>query len=331
MKRNANLQSAWDKVKYRGDWFEICRHYYVEAGTDAHYTTEALDRFNQQQAHNQYRVKHHIPFPDEIRRIREQYGLSAARMAEVLDFGINTYRQYELGEMPTPANAKLIRLADNPRTFRSMVEEKRNHFSENAYQKTLRRIEERTQKESYEALVNYLWNEDQQASEYTGFVKPNLEKVAQFVLYFAQEAKPLKTRMNKLLFYCDFLHFKRTGRSISGCNYRAIQYGPVPSHFHELFGLLQSRNFIRIEEELFEEEKADKVRIGERFVGAQEFNPTFFSEEELSTMQDIITAFEDVRTRELISRSHEEKGWVENKTERNLINYQMYAFDLKGI
>ena len=44
------------------------------------------------QVYNQYRVKHGIPFPDEISGIREHYGLSAAKMAQILGFGINQYR-----------------------------------------------------------------------------------------------------------------------------------------------------------------------------------------------------------------------------------------------
>ncbi len=43
-------------------------------------------------------------------------GLSAARMAEVLGLGANTYRNYEQGEVPSESNARL--LAQNPEEFK---------------------------------------------------------------------------------------------------------------------------------------------------------------------------------------------------------------------
>ncbi|MEL6589847.1 MAG: Panacea domain-containing protein, partial [Bacteroidota bacterium] len=135
-----------------------------------------------------------------------------------------------------------------------------------------------------------------------------------------------KTRLNKLLFYGDFLNFKETGFSISGCNYRAIPYGPVPSHFHELFGILETQDFIRIEEELYEH-----GGVGERFAAAREFDASLFTAEELANMATVVDNFEETRTRQLIAMSHEEDGWAQNHEKRELISYQQFAFQLKGI
>ncbi|MEO0471999.1 MAG: type II TA system antitoxin MqsA family protein, partial [Bacteroidota bacterium] len=253
-------EHAWETYEFRKESFEIWKRYYVCEDTGESFTTPEDDELDVRQAHNLYRVKHNIPFPEEIKAIRKTYGLSAAKMSEVLDLGINTYRQYEAGEIPSLANAKIIRLAKDPRYFRNFLEEKEALFSAKAYQRAMDNVQAMLKDNPIDAVVEYLWNFHMEPNEYTGFVKPSLEKVAHFVLFFAQKAKPLKTRMNKLLFYADFLNFKRNGSSISGCNYRAIPYGPVPSHFHELFGLLQNQDFIRIEEEEYEH-----GGIGERF------------------------------------------------------------------
>lgn len=322
----AILKQEWARHDFRKESFEIWRHYYVCQETEETFSTTELDELNMQQVHNLYRAQHNIPFPDEIKAIREKYGLSAAKMSEVLDFGINSYRNYENGEIPSPANAKLIRLADDPNQFLRFLEEKQSIFSENAYRKAHRQVAELLQTPKLNAVLEYLWNFHMEPNEYTGFVKPSFEKVAHFVLFFAQHAKPLKTRLNKLLFYGDFLNFKRSGFSISGCNYRAIPYGPVPSHFHELFGILETEKFIRIEEELY-----DHGGVGERFSASQEFDPSLFSEAELNTMQQVLDAFEDKRTRKIIELSHEESGWQENHENRELISYQQFAFQLKGI
>ncbi|MEL6624287.1 MAG: type II toxin-antitoxin system antitoxin SocA domain-containing protein [Bacteroidota bacterium] len=314
------------KLVFRKEEFEVWQAYYIDPDTGNEFTDKELDRLAMQQAHNQYREQHHIPFPDEILKIRQRYGLSASKMSEVLDLGANSYRNYEHGEVPSLANAKLIRLAANPENFLRFVKEKQHAFSPNGYKKVLTKIDSLMEEDRLSKVVEYIWNFHMEANAYTGYVKPSFEKVAQFVLFFAQQDQPLKTRLNKLLFYSDFLHFKRTGFSISGCNYRAIPFGPVPSHFHELFGVLQTEDYIKIEEELF-----DHGGVGERFLPSQTFDPSLFSEEELQHMNEVVKAFKDTRTRELIEISHAEKGWIDNQNDRNLISYQDYAFALHAM
>lgn len=326
---NSKQKLTWRREThlYRKERFSICYHYYMDLKSGEEFTTTELESLNLTQIKNQYRARHKIPFPKEIQSIRTQYGLSAAKMSEVLDFGTNSYRLYENGEIPSLANAKLIRLAKKAEHFLEFLKEKEHTFSVSQYQKTLNKLKSLVKGvENTENIVEYIWNHHLEANEFTGFVKPNLEKVSQFILFFAGKANPLKTRMNKLLFYADFLHFKRTGYSISGCNYRAIQLGPVLSHFRELFGILETKKIISIEEELY-----DHGGIGERFHPLDDFDESLFSKEELNSMQEVLTRFEDIRTRKLINISHKETGWIENQTEKELIDYQKYAFLLKAL
>jgi putative zinc finger/helix-turn-helix YgiT family protein len=109
-------------MDFRKETFEIVFHYYKCEDSGEQFTTTELDEVNMNQVYNQYRDKFNIPFPDEIIRIREKYGLSAAKMSEIFGFGVNSYRQYEAGEMPSVANAKLIQMVDDPKKFIDMVE-----------------------------------------------------------------------------------------------------------------------------------------------------------------------------------------------------------------
>ncbi len=322
----AYLQRAWTEEVFRRESFKVCKHFYRCEDTKNEFSITALDEFNVQQVYNQYRAQHYIPFPAEIRKIREGYGLSAAKMSDVLDFGVNSYRQYEQGEIPSLANAKLIRLAKDPKNFKSFVEEKKNSFSANAYQKIREKIQDLLGLNEMEPLVKYIWNQHINPNEFTGYINPSLEKVANYIIFFAREANPLKTRMNKLMFYSDFLNYKRSGYSISGCNYRAIQMGPVPSHFRELFGILESKGYINIEDEIF-----DHGGIGERFFPRKEFNKHLFTSEELACMKYTVKAFTKTRTKQIIQLSHEEPAWKANQEKRELISYQAFAFDLQAL
>ena len=47
-----------------------------------------------------------LPFTEEIRQIRNKYGLPATTMSEILGFGVNQYRLYETGEIPSETNGQ---------------------------------------------------------------------------------------------------------------------------------------------------------------------------------------------------------------------------------
>ena len=321
----ARLERKWQTVTFRKEPYSACAWHYVCEDTGQEFSTSAQDELVETQIHNQYRAKHHIPFPNEIREIREQYGLSAAKISEILDLGTNSYHNYENGKIPSLANAKLIRTAKSPEQFRQFVEEKKEIFSDKAYAKLTECINGMLKPDALEPLVDYIWNHDTEANEYTGFVKPHLEKVAHFVLYFADKVQPLKTKLNKLLFYADFLHYRNTGFAISGCNYRAIKLGPVPSHFSELFGLLEDQEYVNIDHEV-----TDKG-VGERFIPAIPFKAGLFTEEELAAMAQIAEHFKETRTTEIVELSHKEPAWIDNHESKNLIDYTKYGFMLEGL
>ena len=178
-----------------------------------------------------------IPFPDEIIKIREKYGLPASKMSAILGFGANSYRQYEAGEMPSISNARLIQMVDDPKKFIDIVElcDLPDDKTKAQYiQKAQLLIEERKRNIFNFNLKDYLLG-NHLADIYSGYRNPNFEKFTEMVVYFSEQVQPFKTKMNKLLFYADFLMFKQNCFSISGMRYKAIDMGPVPHNFQSIF------------------------------------------------------------------------------------------------
>ncbi|HKK09306.1 MAG TPA: Panacea domain-containing protein, partial [Bacteroidales bacterium] len=134
------------------------------------------------------------------------------------------------------------------------------------------------------------------------------------------------TKLNKLLFYSDFLCYKHTGFSISGAKYRAIAMGPVPMRYEGLYEYLSDNQVINIKNTVF----SDEV-VGEQFLSDANhpFNEELFSEQELDSLQQIARHFRNTTTKQIIELSHQEKGWKENQSVNNLIDYK-YGFDLKA-
>lgn len=311
---------------FRKETFDIVFIYYLCEESLEQFTTASLDELNMNQVHNQYRDKFNIPFPDEINNIRGKYGLSASKMSEILGFGVNSYRQYEAGEIPSVANAKLIQMVDDPQNFIEMIalcgtldEKARSKY----IQKAISLSEEKKRNIFNLNFKEYLLG-NHLADIYSGYRNPNLEKITEMVVYFSVKLSPFKTKMNKLLFYADFLMFKQSCFSISGMRYKAIDMGPVPINFQSIFEYLANKDEIDIFTTEF-----PQGYIGEQFKAKNDrsFKSDFFSENELNVLEKVATVFKLTSTHEMIEISHLEEAWKKNEKNKNVISYK-YAFDL---
>lgn len=165
------------------------------------------------------------------------------------------------------------------------------------------------------------------ADIYSGYRNPNFEKFTEMVIYFSEKTEPFKTKMNKLLFYADFLMFKQSCFSISGVRYKAIEMGPVPTNFQSIFEYLANNNKIEIFYKTFSD-----GNTGEQFKARKDkpFNAKLFSENELEVLEKVATVFKSTSTNEMIELSHLEEAWKKNKNDKRIISYE-YAFELNQI
>lgn len=136
-------------------------------------------------------------------------------------------------------------------------------------------------------------------------ISRNREKLINAIIYFASHTQHCgKVKLFKLLFLLDFSHFRETGRSVTGLDYRAWKMGPVP------FTLVQEWD--APEEDLARaidivpEKVIDFVR--ERVVPKVAFDDSMFTRRELRLMQDLSTHFANELTKPLIGFTHEERG-----------------------
>ncbi len=316
-------------IDFRKETFEIIYHYYKCEDSEEQFTTTSLDEVNMNQVYNQYRDKFNLPFPDEIIKTREKYGLSASGMSAILGFGVNSYRQYEAGEMPSISNARLIQMTDDPKKFIDMVElcdmldekTKAKHI-----QKAQLLIEEKKRDILNFNLKDYLLG-NHLADIYSGYRNPDFEKFTEMVVYFSEKVQPFKTKMNKLLFYADFLMFKQSCFSISGVRYKAIDMGPVPHNFQSIFEFLANNDEIDILYTQFQQ-----GYTGEQLKAKKDrpFNANLFSEAELEVLEKVLAVFGPASTNDIIELSHLEEAWKKNEKDKSIISYE-YAFDLNQI
>lgn len=313
----------WRKMEYRKEKFDIVFHCCQCEDTGEQFEDEHCSLLNYNQVVNQYRVKHHIPFPEKIKAIREKYGLSAAKMSGILGMGANSWRNYEGGEVPSKAHANLIQLISLSKNF-TLYLQQFSELDQNEKSTILKRVEKLD--DDCVDFDDQLLRFENQPDITTGFRSFNREKLFQVIQFFAEELKPFKTKLNKLLFYADFVHFRDTGQSITGLKYTAIQYGPVPNNYDMLFGALSAMDFIDIEYSMTEYGEVERIVPNPEY----QFDQSKLVESEMKVIKFIANHFRSTSASKIAEISHRESAWRDNIEEKRVIPFH-YAFCLETI
>ena len=134
-------------------------------------------------------------------------------------------------------------------------------------------------------------------------------KLFQAIVFFSEHTRKLgKTKLFKLLYFLDFEHFKRTGRSVTGLAYFAWPKGPVPKQLHEEFADPPS--------DLLQHVGIETIRTlrgpMEKPVAKVSFDSRLFSKRELQLMRDLAARYRNATAEEMIEDTHlENKPWHE--------------------
>ncbi|WP_212001767.1 type II toxin-antitoxin system antitoxin SocA domain-containing protein [Chitinophaga sp. HK235] len=324
---NVRLEKESRTFDYRKEKFEIIYHYYVCEESGEQFTNDELDTLNITQVHNKYRSRFGIPTIEEIKHARSKYGLSAAKMSEILGLGINVYRNYEAGEMPSISIGRYIRLVADPQEFIKLVEINKSSWDATEYSEVLEIISKFRDPQLYEdegQLALSLFK-DCLPNIYNGFRVPGIKRIGAMINYFATALQPFTTALNKLMFYADFSHYKKHGMSISGITYKAIQRGPVPTNYGGLYNAAVNKGYVKVAEVDFGEYGGDK------FYNDEETTPVnlldALTQLELATLETITEKFRNMNTSQIVDVSHNEPGWKENVNNFDKISYD-FSFSL---
>ena len=314
------IKNEINDVEFRKEFYKVRETYYLCEKCGEKIVDTNMGERSTIQLYNQYREKHNLLFPSEVTEIREKYGLSKSKMSLALGWGENTYGSYEKGAIPNESHNSLLRLIDETTQFIKLVRARQDIFSEYEMKELEKRIEEFEKENEELEWIDYVW--PNKILNDTGYVKPDFEKFTNIVLFFLTSEPAYKTKLNKLLFYTDFYHYKLYCIGITGSRYRAIPFGPVPSEYDAIYDWLVKKEYIIINENI------EKSYVTETFKNNKAYDENIFNEEELDTMKKVYQNFKDFNATQLKNYSHKEKAWIENEKERKIINYQEYAFEL---
>jgi uncharacterized phage-associated protein len=136
------------------------------------------------------------------------------------------------------------------------------------------------------------------------------EKLINAIIYFAQNTRYLgKVKLFKLLYLLDFEHFRMTGKSVTGLDYYAWKFGPVPVA-------------------LYQEWEAPEADLRKAVRALANFDDSQFTKRELQIMQNLASQHRDAKSPDMVDLAHVENGawakvWNNGQGLNNLIEYRL--------
>ncbi len=149
------------------------------------------------------------------------------------------------------------------------------------------------------------------------------------ILYFIQHCNNEHlgaTKLNKLVYYLDFLHYRDAGKTVTGDIYTHKQYGPVPNSIDYIINLLQKEDKLAVTENPFNDENSGHRKKYETKVAS---DTSCFDKEELKLLQGICKAFEQYNTQTIVAQTHLEAPWFYSKPHETIDYEYAKSIDVK--
>jgi putative zinc finger/helix-turn-helix YgiT family protein len=322
MYTKANIISKEETFNVKGENIVVDSSLLVCNRCNQDIFNEELDEKNLELAYSVYRKKHNLLMPSDIKEIREKYGLSQRSLGRLLEWGEITVNRYENGAIQDAPHNDILKFISNPDNMLEIYERNNSLLPLYVRKSLKKRINELMQEQAEphfrSSLERYLLS-NKVADEFSGYKEFDLSKMTNMILYITQFLKDVfKTKINKLLWYVDFLHFKEYSVSISGSNYFHLPYGPVPDNYDLIIGVMMYERLLEKEEITFEEGKI----VGEKLIALAEYDSSCFRASELKVMDCVIEYFKEFSSGQISNKSHQEEPY-KNTNENEKISYEL--------
>ncbi len=304
------------KVEY------LTRLEYCDASGETH-ATEVMVEQNDLAMKDAYRRRMRLLTYYELLNIRKKYDISQKDLSNLLGWGEKTITRYEGHQVQDMAHDAVLRKIDSdPAWFLELLERGKDKISQSAYQKCKQQItkayadmqDDYLRKSILAQYVNY-----QDDCELTGDTKLDFDKIVDVVCYFANSLKVknlFKVKLMKMLWYADFLSYKRYQHSITGLVYQSLPMGAVPIAHKSIIDL----KGIAYEEIEYED------GCGYHFIESHRDSYPFLLQDDIDVLDTIIELFSAFSKKQIVESMHKENAY--SKTPQgDIISYE-YAKEI---
>jgi hypothetical protein len=234
-----------------------------------------------------------------------------------------TVHRYESGSVPDDAHNELLVLTQDPAKMKYILEMWGHRIPAAQRAKAFARLEHIVKADPGDTMVELATAKvvHRGPDVYTGYLRFQPEKLMGMAVYCTKQLKTVyKTKLNKLLWYSDFTHYRHFGVSVSGASYIHLPFGPCADQYDFFITHLLQEEKLRSTEVFFD------AGSGEELSASADVEVAFSS-----TAIDVMTAvclyFQCKTSKEISRMSHAEDGYADT-TEGQAISYS-YADKLK--
>ncbi len=163
-------------------------------------------------------------------------------------------------------------------------------------------------------------------------MRKNENKLKNLIVYILSEynnSNLTKTKLQKLLYFCDFEYYETEGKSITGFKYRKNHYGPTIAELDEYLKELEKDGYIEIIE-------------GNNFFGSPQTTfgikkrisdySKIFSDSELKVINEVNNAYAALKPNEISRLSHGDFPYKATNyldiIEYSLVRYRNHGEDI---
>jgi len=115
------------------------------------------------------------------------------------------------------------------------------------------------------------------------------------------------TKLNKLLYYLDFVNYRDRKSSVTGDFYIHNHYGPTPSEVNSIVSEMVEKKEVEIKKDPFEDSHTTS------FKALKDVNEKVFNKGEKELLKDICKEFSDWSTDKIVEQTHLESPWFYSK------------------
>lgn len=285
---------------------------------------EVLDNKSIDLAFNIYREKHNIVNAIEIKEIRSKLSLSQRGFAALMGWSPATVARYETGAVPSSNNnLNLINARDNLEFVESLFNANKENMPKTDRNKLELKLEEFKQGKINSAIVDLVEDrmESINSTIFSGFKDFDYEVFKEMVIYLCTSIQNVsKTKLNKLLFYSDFISFQKLTLSMSGLAYEHNHYGPVPLNYTLLYESLKEDGVIDL--------KSFSNYEGEYIVPINQEKFKYLSGQHIEVLDKVVEKFKNFNAKDISDYSHEESAYKDTG-HNEPISYE-YALELRN-
>jgi len=312
---DVHIEDRRETLPVRGEDIDVESHVAVCSACGEDVWIDELEDETLARAFAEYRRRHRLLQPEEMKRIRKRWGLGQRAFAQLLGWGEITLHRYESGSLQDAAHDAQLRMAERAENVRILLESNGERITPRQRETVEQRLE------AAEALAADCECGDEDFERllarraeggYGGNAPLSLAKVREMIAYFAELPDMFVTKLAKLMFYADFLHFRENTTSITGLAYAHAPQGPIPDRYERIRDDVIENAVVEIEER-FGDSWAGEVLVAQRPADL-----SVFSKSELVVLRAVRKRLGAKTSKRLSDMSHAETAWTTTEMGRRI-------------